>query len=733
MIKMIKRSFKLALLPAAVFCMVFGTGLKAQTLDEARTFTKNEQYDKADALFQQLIKNEPTNSAIFFYYGENTLLNYFADTISNSLNVATKEAADIFNQGVAANAVDPLNHIGLAKVAFYKNEDAKAEELRVKARALLPAYKKVTKIKDPKSYAYALAKIAESYIRFEQVDTAKALPFIREAISIDPRNSEVYIIAGDIYILVNDGSKAIKNYNLAQDWDLQSPAANMKIGSIYVKGRNLMAAIPYYEQAIALDQNYAPAYRELGQLYSMAGRFNDSKKYFEKYLELTQGNIPAKIRYVNALFYAKEYREVIKNVEEIFAVDQSRTYMNRIAGYSAYEEGDFDLAKQYMDKLFANLDADRIIKKDYIYYARILARKNQNYSKLLIDADNDAAELSTLQAKYATMKSPAKEQAKTAIDALQAKVNEARAQIKQAETEFAQAFDAYDKAIKFGDEEDLNLVYEKGTVQYGAHMYADAAATWSRLLEKGRDSENDFIQVGRAYYQDKAYDKADEIFTKMITKYPDNLQGYLWMANTASAKDPDAELGLAKPRFQALLQKAAVDSVKNAKEIYDATRYLGYEALQAKRYDEAKAYYNRMMNLSPDYRIRAHSSLSTMYMTMGDYPKAIEENNRILAIDPGNEAAKSSNQYIAQLQKSALPKAHPNEITGVISDASGEPIPGASVRVKDTAAEAWTNARGEYKFVMPEASETLVISAKGYKTIEVTVTKKRIYNATLDR
>jgi hypothetical protein len=62
-----------------------------------------------------------------------------------------------------------------------------------------------------------------------------------------------------------------------------------------------------------------------------------------------------------------------------------------------------------------------------------------------------------------------------------------------------------------------------------------------------------------------------------------------------------------------------------------------------------------------------------------------------------------------------------------------ETDPGASVRVKDTAAEAWTNARGEYKFVMPEASETLVISAKGYKSIEVPVSKKRIYNATLDK
>ena len=49
---------------------------------------------------------------------------------------------------------------------------------------------------------------------------------------------------------------------------------------------------------------------------------------------------------MNSLFYAKEYDEVIKNVEEIFAVDKSRTYMNRIAGYSCYEKTppDYDKA-----------------------------------------------------------------------------------------------------------------------------------------------------------------------------------------------------------------------------------------------------------------------------------------------------------------------------------------------------------------------------------------------------
>ena len=213
--------------------------------------------------------------------------------------------------------------------------------------------------------------------------------------------------------------------------------------------------------------------------------------------------------------------------------------MNRIAGYSAYEEGNYEQAHKYMDKLFASLDAERIIKKDYIYYARINARKNQNYLKLVIETDNDEGDLAKMQTKYNTLKAgPEKTKILADIDALKAKVTDSKAKIAKAEVELNKASEAYEKAAFFG-EEDLSMIYEKGTVQYAAHRYNDAAATWSRLLEKGRDTENDFIQVGRAYYQAKDFDKADAIFNKMVAKYPDNLQGYLWIANTASAKDPE--------------------------------------------------------------------------------------------------------------------------------------------------------------------------------------------------
>jgi tetratricopeptide (TPR) repeat protein len=731
---MITRFFKKTFLILALLILCSVAGLRAQTLDEAITATNNEQYDKADQILKDLAKKSP-DSKIYYRLGENTMLNFFADTISNSLKVVGAEAKEQFEKGISLNPNDPFNYVGLAKVASYLGDQQTASQMRLKAKSFLLPYKKVTKIPNAQDYAFTLAKLAESYIVFDRVDTTMALPLVREALTIDQKNGSIFIIAGDIYLLVNNGSLAIKNYNNAQYLDLKSPIANMKIGSIYFKGRNLMAAIPYYEQAIALDKNYAPAYRELGQLYSLAGRFKDSKDYFETYLKLTNQNIPAKIRYVNALFYSKNYADVIKNVEDIFAVDKSRTYLNRIAGYSSYEQGNYAAAITYMDHLFAELPADRILKKDYIYYARSIIKKNQNFPKLLGELDKANTELAKVKEKNEALKGPAKDKEKVDEQPYIAKIAELQSGVDAPAKELEKAYDAYEKAITFGDE-DLALINEKANNLYQHRHYSDAATNWKRLIAKGKNTDENYLQIGKAYYQGKDFDKAEEVFKELEAKSPNYIAAYSWDANNAVAKDPDSKLGLAKPKFSALIAKAATDSVKYSNEIFDALRYLGYNALQSDKHEEAKAYYNRMLNLDPnnkDFQIKALSSMNTLYMTTGDYGKAVECDNKILAIDPSNGAAKANIQYIQALQSSAKPKANPNEISGVIKDESGTPIASASVRVKDTAAEAWTNAKGEYRFTMPEASTTLVISAKGYTTKEVAVTKSRVYNSMLSK
>jgi tetratricopeptide (TPR) repeat protein len=722
--------------------------IKSQDLTTAITYTKSEQYDIADSIFRRIIQNEPNNSKAYFFYGENRILDYFSDTISNSLVVTSNQAKEIFNNGVRVNSSDPLNYIGLSKLAFYLGNDSEAEQLRTKAKSLLPPYKKIKQILNPKDYAYALAKIAESYIRLRSVDTSLALPLLKEAIKIDKTNPDIYIILGDVYILVNDGTNSIFNYKLAQNYDPGSPTANMKIGSIYVRGLNLMAAIPYYEAAIKLAADYAPAYRELGQLYSMAGRYDQSKEYFKTYLDLTKGNIPAKIRYVNALFYAKEYEEVVQTVEEIFAIDKTRNYLNRIAAYSCYEmeESDMDKALNYMENLFNTLPPDNLIKKDYTYLAKILLKKNNGYAKLLQDTARVNNELDAARKNLSNARSQNQGKWRARIDSLNTRKSQLSNDVLRADKEIDRAFVAYNKALEY-DKKDINLLSEIANGYYSYRRYEGAARTWEKLLDLGRNDVSNYLQIGRAYYLAKNYSKADSVFKVVTTKFPDNIQSYLMIARTYSQMDPDSRRGLAKPKFETFIAKASVDTVANSKELVEAFGYLGYYHLKKENYSDANYWYDRILTIDPgnrEFLVKGFSGKANVSFMMSETVKELDAKlpyfdrsiffyNKALDADPGNQNVRSSVDYVTSVKKNTMAHINPNELKGVIRNNSGQPISGASIRVKDTAAEITTNTKGEFKFEIPLSSEVLIISAKGYQTKEVPITKSRIYNVELEQ
>ena len=727
----------LLLIQMVIILPFVNNNIKAQDLEEAKSLVRSEQFDKAQILFEELIQKEPANSKNYFFYGENFLLDYFADTISNSLTVSLKSAKDLFEKGVKANPNDPLNYIGLAKVAFYLNDNKTADEMRAKAKSFLLPYKKIKKIKPPaKEYAFALAKIAQSYIKDEKVDTTLALPLIREAIKIDSKNKDIYLIAGDVYMLIKDASSAVRYYNAAQYNDPQSPTAKMKIGNIYVKARSFSAAIPYFEEAIRINANYAPAYRELGQLYSLAGRFSQSKEYFKKYLELTEGNIPAKIRYVTSLFYAKEYDDVVKNVDEIIAADKSRAYMNRIAGYSCYEKTppDYDRALAYLDTLFKNVTPDRIIKRDYQFLTRILLKKNQNYSELVKENNNLKSQLETETKKFNTAKNSEKPQLKISLDMLNQKIEASNKQILKAQSEIDRAFVEYNKMLTF-DPKDKNLINEIAINYYKFNRFEDAAKTWAKMIEIGDNDVTNYMQIGKAYYSAEKYKAADSIFNITISKYPDYLDAYLYDARTYSKIDKDFKTGQAHIKFEHLLEKAKTDSVKNANYIIEACDYLGYYQLRKENFNKSKEYYTRMINLdanSKENKIKGYIGLGAVDLMktkleettdrkLSSLKSAANSYKQILTIDPNNDGAKSLLKYVQDYETQIKKGINPNELKGFVRNSAGRPIQNASVRVKDTAAESLTNTKGEFKFEIPMDSESLIITAKGYKAKELPV------------
>jgi tetratricopeptide (TPR) repeat protein len=255
------------------------------------------------------------------------------------------------------------------------------------------------------------------------------------------------------------------------------------------------------------------------------------------------------------------------------------------------------------------------------------------------------------------------------------------------------------------------------------------------------------MQVGRAYYNAGRYQGADSIFNVILKSSPDFVPAYLWIGRTYSKMDPDTKLGLAKPKFEKVLSVAATDSLKNESEMVESLGYLGYYYMVNENYAKSKDCYNRMINLNPankDSKVKGYNGIGMVELRStsaektneGRLPilaRAADAYSKILAIDPNNVSAKTQLNYIHEFEAQIKKGINPNEIKGVIKNKAGLPIAYASIRVKDTAAENLSNAKGEYKFEIPQGSEVLIISAKGYKSVEIPITKSRVYNATLEQ
>ena len=163
--------------------------------------------------------------------------------------------------------------------------------------------------------------------------------------------------------------------------------------------------------------------------------------------------------------------------------------------------------------------------------------------------------------------------------------------------------------------------------------------------------------------------------------------------------DPDLKQGLAKPKFEKLIEAAKVDSIKNASAMMDAFGYLSYYHMMNNNFSRSKDYYNRMINLDPnnkEYKIRGYigiggvelRSTTTEKTNEGRLPylsRATDAYNKILSIDPMNTQAKGQLNYIKEFEASIKKGINPNEIKGTVKNAAGQPLPYTSVRVKDTA------------------------------------------------
>jgi len=526
---------------AGLAMLVIGSASFGQDLNSALNMTYQEQFEAADIAFSTLIKNDPANGKNYYYSGENQLASYFIDPINIPFEAIAKNASDRYNKGITANPNEPLNYVGLGKVALIQNNKTVAEENFNKAQTFLPAKKVKSALTKPEQ-ATLLIRLAEAYVTVGSKDTGLVFSFLRRAESLDPKNPELYLVRGDYWIYtLNNGSRAAENYKRSQDFSPESKRARVRLGQLYTRIKVYSDALNYYQEAIAIDPSFAPAYLEMGFLYAKMNQKEESKTNFKKYLDLSSSNIAAKRRYANMLIQTEDYKGAIEQITQILSID-SVTYndLNRALAYSYYEEKQFPQASHYIGKFFTNAPTEKITSKDYIYYGRILVKNGQD--SLGINKLTRGFEL---------------------------------------------------------DSTNVDLLNEIAALYLKAKKPQNAGDTYKLKIQLTNGGVNDTYKMGRAYFDAKNWTEADSAFAKVNRMSPDFEPAYLFRARVYSNLDPDSKLGLAKPFYDVLVEKASADSVKYSKDIIEAYSYLGYYYYLNKEYCESMAYWDKIAIIDP--------------------------------------------------------------------------------------------------------------------------------------
>jgi tetratricopeptide (TPR) repeat protein len=455
-------------------------------------------------------------------------------------------AKALYQKTLASNGNAPLVIVGMGQILLM---EGKKDEARQQFETAI----NMSKGKDVE----VLNAIGRANIKARQGDAAYAVEKLKQATETKKfKNAETYLLMGNAYRKLIDGGNAVTFYNKALELDPKLAAAKNGIGKIYETQKNQEYYLKAYEEAIQLDPAYAPAYFNLFYHYYFRD-VNKAGDYLQKYI--ANSDQGPETEYINTDYtYAKgDFAGARQKAEALIQQygQNVNPRMYRMVAFTADTLGDLAAAKAAMDTFLVKSeigsDVEDIKSTDYEEMAKITSK---------IPEYKDSA--FTYYEKAIAM-----------------------------DTVMANKLKILESAAKFAK--------ESGNRQ----LEADMLGTAYRLQPD--PSARDLYNWAYANYQAGNYKKADTLFCdEYITKYPDQIYGYLWCARAKQAQDTTMEKGLAVDAYKLLAQKAIeLDTSGNGQlkpTAKSAYFYLvSYYNDIAKQKDTAIYYNDQVLKLDP--------------------------------------------------------------------------------------------------------------------------------------
>lgn len=348
----------------------------AQDLNQAKKAIDAEQFEKAKSLLKSIIKAKPSDGEANFILG-----NVY-------LNQAIADSAKIYyQQGLQASDEKNLNYIGLGQLDLDSKNTAAAQ-------ANFALATKDMKRKDVSEFIY----LGKAYMNSTNPDYTNAIATLKRALLVEPQNAEALLAIGDAYHGANNQNDAYKAYRDAFTADNTLLRAKMQLGVLLKGAKSYEEAIKAFNEVIALDANYGPVYRELAETYYKWARNKPSTQQvnyqkaisnYEKYLTLTDYSLNSRMRHADFLILVKDYKALEVEANKMIELDKVNPRIFRYLGYSAYENGNIDVAIKSLEDYTKN-PSNKAIAKDFLYLGFAKIKKGTNAEGVVDAAAFDA-------------------------------------------------------------------------------------------------------------------------------------------------------------------------------------------------------------------------------------------------------------------------------------------------------------------------------------------------------
>lgn len=392
--------------------------------------------------------------------------------------------------------------------------------------------------------AELLYRAAEAYVYYPSNDALEANKLLDLAIKLNKNNPDYYNLKGDAFMLKNDGSLAANQYDNAKRIAPNSAKGYINYGNILIRAKSYQKALESYLEGMAKDSLYAPGYRQLGELYYKAGKYENAVQAYSKYIRLTDSRPENQFRFGAFLFLAKAYNQAITELNKLPA-SYNNQYKYRILGYCLAETQQPEAAITQIESFMSKIDSSKYLASDFMYLG-----------KAMIEAGKDTT------------------------------------------TALAKLGKAADK-----DSTQSAVLVETGKRFFDAKRYLRAAEAYDLAIAKGKNSSQDYFNLGNAYFFGKEYVKADTVYSQLLRQQPQSLLANLFKARCINFQklDPDQSKGLAKPYYERFTLLITPDNVeKYKKQLVEAYSYLGGYYAQRKDVPQAHAAWKKVLELEPE-------------------------------------------------------------------------------------------------------------------------------------